>query len=131
MNLINGLEESPVAFAMVSGGSATTAIMVAGIYFSFIRGRVMQERAEQRLSEIETFVRSLSDMDALDYTVKKMIQGEGRMNKTTFKERLIEARASHHASDEEVDFLFDVLDTQKDNHLTPNDFHHGDISTKT
>jgi len=121
MNLISGLEESPVAFAVVAGGSATLAVIVAGVYFSFIRGRLMQEQAEQSLAEIETFVDALSDMSALDYTVKKMMQGQGRMNKATFKERLLEARMSHHATDEEVDFLFEVLDAHKDNQLTPHD----------
>lgn len=122
MNLINGLEESPIAFAAVAGSSATVAVMVAGVCFSFIRGRIMQERAQQRLAEIETFVNALSDMGALDYTVKKMILGNGRMDKVTFKQRLVEARASHHVTDEEVNFLFEVLDSHKDNHLTPDDF---------
>lgn len=122
MNLINGLEESPIAFMMVTGFSTTMAVLVAAVYFSFIRGRLMQERAEQRLAEIETFVNALSDMGALDYTVKKMIQGDGRMDRAEFKERLTEARASHHVSDKEVDFLFEVLDSQKDNELTPDDF---------
>ncbi len=122
MNLINGLEESPIAFAMVTGASTTIAVFVAGVYFSFIRGRLMQERAEKRLAEIETFVSALSDMGALDYTVKKMIQGDGRMGKSEFKERLTNARASRYVSDKEVDFLFEVLDSHKDNELTPDDF---------
>lgn len=127
MNLINGFEESSVAFGMVTGGSVSVAIIVAGAYFSFIRGHIMQQRAAERLAEIELFVNSLSDMGALDYTVKKMIQGKGKMDRNAFKHRLMEARSSGQVTDEEVDFLFSVLDTHRDNQLTPQDFtHHGD-----
>lgn len=122
MNLINGFEESSIAFAMVAGGSATFAVVIAGVYFSFIRGRVMQERAEQRLWEIETFKNALSDMGALDYTLKRLISGSGRMDKETFKKQLIQARSSQHATDDEIDLLFQVLDTNKDNELSWQDF---------
>jgi Mg2+ and Co2+ transporter CorA len=123
MNLISGLEESPVAFAVVAAGATTTAVVVAGVYFSFIRGRNMQERAEERLAEIETLTSALSDMCALDYTVKKMMtQGHLQMDKQEFKRKLMQARLTQKVSDKEVDLLFDVLDTQKDNHLTSEDF---------
>jgi hypothetical protein len=136
MNLVSGLEESPMAFVMVTGGSLTVAMTVSGIYFSFLRGRILQERAAQSLAEIQTFVNSLSDMGALDYTVKKMMilqqqqQEEGgggaagvlAMDKLAFKNRLQEARMSGNVTDQEVDFLFGVLDTHKDNQLTPQDF---------
>jgi magnesium transporter len=128
MNLINGFEESKIAFAIVTGGSMTLAMAVAGVYFSFIRGRIMQERAAQRLAEIQTFVNALSDMGALDYTVKKMIQGQGTMDKHAFKTRLKEARVSGQVTDQEVDFLFAVLDTHKDNQLTAKDFSPGGTS---
>ena len=146
MNLVSGLEASPMAFVMVTGGSLTVAMTVSGIYFSFLRGRILQERAAQSLAEIQTFVNSLSDMGALDYTVKKMMilqqqqqqQGGGgpagvvAMDKLAFKNRLQEARMSGNVTDREVDFLFGVLDTHKDNQLTPQDFSvPGDHSGKT
>ena len=84
----------------------------------------MQQRAEERLAEIETFVSALSDMGAVDYTLKRLMNGSGRMNKETFKKLLIEARASNQASDDEIDLLFRVLDTNKDNELTWRDFYH-------
>ena len=124
MNLINGFEQSSIAFAVVTGCSATLAAMVAGLYFSFIRGRSMQQRAEQRVAEIETFINALSDMGALDYTVKRLMNGNGKMDKQTFKNQLIQARASQHASDAEIDLLFRVLDTNKDKELTWHDFTH-------
>lgn len=124
MNLISGFEQSQAAFAMVAGGSAAVAVVVARAYFSFIRGQSMQEHAEQRLAEIETFVSALSDMCALDYTLKRLMNGNGRMNKETFKKLLIDARVSNQASDDEIDLLFRVLDTNKDNELTWKDFNH-------
>jgi len=124
MNLINGFEQSQYAFVMVTSGSATVAVMVAHAYFSFIRGQNMQQRAQERLAEIETFVSALSDMGALDYTLKRLMNGTGRMNKDTFKKLLVDARSSKQASDEEIDLLFRVLDTNKDNELTWRDFYH-------
>ncbi len=122
MNLISGYEESPIAFAIVAGCSSATAVLVAGTYFSFIRNRMMQERAEQRLAEIDTYVNALSEMSALDYTVKRLMSGSGRMDKDTFKKQLIQSRTSQRASDEEIDLLFHVLDTNKDNELSWRDF---------
>lgn len=122
MNLVSGFEESPVAFAIVSGSSATLAVFVAATCFSFIRGSLMQQRAQQRLDEIETFTSALSDMDALDYTIKKMMKRNAHMDRETFKQKLLEARQTHHVSDAEVDVLFEILDTHKDNHLSVHDF---------
>jgi len=136
MNLLHGLEESKFAFSLITGGSLTLAIVVAGTYSSFLRRRVLQQRATERQAEIQTFINALSDMDALDYTVKKMILPDGiaanddddndrtrrTMDKATFKERLRGARISRHVTDEEIDFLFGVLDTHRDNQLTPKDF---------
>lgn len=122
MNLVNGLEESSVAFFLVAGGSSAIAVFVAGTYFSFIRSRLLQERAERRLAEIDTYVNALSDMSALDYTVRKLMSGSGRMDKDTFKKQLTLSRTSQHASDEEIDLLFQVLDTNKDNELSWRDF---------
>ena len=124
MNLISGFEQSQYAFVIVTGASATVAVIVAHAFFSFIRGQSMQQRAEERLAEIETFVSALSDMGAVDYTLKRLMNGSGRMNKETFKKLLIEARASNQASDNEIDLLFRVLDTNKDNELTWRDFYH-------
>jgi magnesium transporter len=122
MNLISGLEDSPIAFGIVACGSSTVAIVVAGVYLNFMSGNSMQQRAERRLSEIETLTLALSDMTALDYTVKKMMQQHTSMNKEEFKSKLIKARQSRQATDKEVDFLFSVLDTHKDNQLSSEDF---------
>ena len=122
MNLVSGLEEAPMAFAAVTAGSTLTAVLVAGLYFNFLSGKRMQERAQQRLAEIETLTSALSDMGALDYTAKKMMEGRLRMNQEQFKRNLVKARNSHEATDAEVELLFKALDTHKDNELSHEDF---------
>ena len=86
----------------------------------------MQKQAAERLSEIETITNALSDMSALDYTVKKMLtngaDNQRPMDKNEFRQRLAHARISHRVSDEEIDLLFDALDCHKDNYLSKDDF---------
>jgi regulator of replication initiation timing len=82
----------------------------------------MQKRAAAQVDEIETLTNALSDMSALDYTVKKMIEGELRMDKEEFRKRLTHARLSQYASDEEINLLFKALDCHKDDYLTKDDF---------
>lgn len=123
MNLVSGLEDSPpYLFWAVTGMSSTTSLFVAAMYFNFMSGASMQKRAEQKLAEIETLNSALSDMCALDYTIKRMVQGQLRMTKEEFRSRLIEARQTQTATDAEVDLLFEILDTHKDDHLTSEDF---------
>ena len=121
MNMINGLEESATAFGMVSGGSAAMALGVGYYFRRMVSGRVIQKRAEQRIDEIKTMSDALSDMTALDYTVKKMIRGT-TMSREEFKNQLIIARQSKQCTDKEIDLLFDVLNTQRDDVLGKEDF---------
>lgn len=69
MNLISGLEEAQYAFPIVIAASSCTGAAMAFSALSYMSGRTMQQRAEQRLKEIETLNSALSDMGALDYTV--------------------------------------------------------------
>lgn len=123
MNLISGFEESPIAFAAVTGGSSAVAVMVAGMFFNFISGSATQKRAADQLAENETLSKALSDMTALDYAVKKMMRGNVELTKTEFQELLKDARRSRTVSGKEIDFLFNVLDTHKDDLLTSNDLN--------
>ncbi len=121
MNMINGLEESATAFGIVSGCSAMTALGVGYYFRRMVSGKVIQKRAEQRIDEIRTMSDALSDMTALDYTVKKMIRGT-TMSREEFKEQLTIARQSKQCSKKEIDLLFDVLNTQRDDVLGKDDF---------
>ena len=121
MNMINGFEESSTAFFVVSTASAATALCVTGYFRRMISGHQIQKRAEQRINEIQTMSNALSDMTALDHTVKQMIRGK-RMNKDQFKEQLISARQSKKCTDKEVDLLFNVLNTDNDDVLGKDDF---------
>jgi EF-hand domain pair len=121
MNLISGFEGTHGAFVVVSAGSALGALVVANYFRSRVSGKAIQVRAEQRIEEIQTLTRALSDMTALDFTVKKMMRGK-RMSRHEFKHQLNMARNGQECSDKEIDLLFKVLDTQKDNFLDSEDF---------
>ena len=123
MNLISGLEESASAFLMVTGVSTCFAVGVAGVYFQLMDGKHMQRQAEERIKEVETLTHALSDMGAVDYTVKKMLRGDTVMlTRDEFKRRMVKARQSNHITEEEVDFLFQVFDRHKDNYISKEDF---------
>ena len=121
MNMINGLEESSTAFTLVSGTSAFMALSIGYYFRRMVSSNVIQERAEQRIDEITTMSNALSDMTALDYTVKKMIRGTS-MSREEFKEHLAEARQSKECTEKEVELLFNVLNTHKDDVLCRDDF---------
>ena len=76
MNLVHGFEEVPVAFPTVVAMSSITGAGLALFSLNFLSGRTMQKRTEQRLKEIETLNRALSDMGALDYTVSLFISSQ-------------------------------------------------------
>jgi len=74
MNLTTGLEENPYAFSVIS---SSCAIFGAGFYAhssNHIFGRTMRSRAQQKMNELETISRALSDMDSLDFAIKNLIQ---------------------------------------------------------
>lgn len=121
MNMINGLEDSPTAFAITSGVAAITALSIAYYFRRMVSGNVIQQRADHRIGEIQTMANALSDMTALDYTVKKMMRGE-IMSKEEFKQKLITARQSKKCTDKEIDLLFNVLNTNKNDVLCKDDF---------
>ncbi|KAG7374092.1 hypothetical protein IV203_013187 [Nitzschia inconspicua] len=122
MNLVNGLESSPTAFAFVTAFSSVSAFCVA-LYFSRrVSGRAIQQRAKERIDKIRTMTHALSDMTALDHTVKKIVMSGQRMNREEFKRELCLARHSRHISEAEVDLLFEVLNSQDDGFLDHDDF---------
>jgi magnesium transporter len=122
MNLISGLENSPHAFSSVILLTGVTGISVAMACSSYVSGTTMQRRAKQRLDEIEALSGALSDMCALDFTVKTMLERDTPMSKEEFRMRLKQARLSRKVTEKEVDLLFDTMDMRKDGVLATDDF---------
>jgi len=122
MNLISGFEESPVAFGNVVMLTSVTGISVAAICSSYVSGRTMQNRAKQRLDEIDVLTGALSDMPALDFTVKRLLERDTPTTKEEFRLKLKQARLSRKITEKEVDLLFDALDFNKDGVLFRDDF---------
>jgi hypothetical protein len=122
MNLVSGLEASQSAFLTVTALSSVSAFFVA-VYFSrLVSGSAIQRRAHERIEKIRTMTLALSEMTALDHTVKKIMMSGQRMNREDFKKELSSARHSQHVSDAEVDLLFKVLNSQEDDYLDQVDF---------
>jgi hypothetical protein len=71
MNLVSGLEEAQFAFPIVVALSSFTGGGMALYALNYLSGRTMRKRAESRLQEIEALNAALSDMGALDYTVRR------------------------------------------------------------
>jgi magnesium transporter len=122
MNLISGFEDSPTAFNTVILLTSATGASVAGVCASYVSGKTMRHRANERLEEIDTLTGALSDMAALDFTVKAMLEKQTPMSKDDFRMRLKQARATRKVSEKEVDLLFDAMDVQKDGVLFRDDF---------
>jgi EF-hand domain pair len=122
MNLINGLESHPSAFQVVIAATCFAGAAVSATCFSYVSGVTMQKRAKQRLTEIQTLNSALSDMDALDVTIKKLLRSTKGMTREEFHRRLATTRTSGQVTQEEVDLLFNAMDQQKDGILLHDDF---------
>ena len=122
MNLLSGLEESPLAFYYVVIGSTLTSAAGAIGCLSFLSGKAMQQRAAASLKDIETLSGALEEMEALDYTIKQAMQRNRALNKQQFKNELLKRRT---VSDDEVDLLFSILDVTGDGELSGVDFGPG------
>lgn len=123
MNLLSGIEEHPAAFYLVLGGTSLTSLVVAGSCIQFISTKSLQRDAEKHLGEIETLGNALSDMNALDVTIKNALRNS---NSTMSKEEFGKALKRYHALDKikqaEIDLLFDSLDQDKNGTLFLDDF---------
>ncbi len=131
MNLVSGLEESHSAFVTVTVLPSVSAVCIA-LYFSrLLSGSAIQRRAEKRIEKIQTMTRALSDMTALDHTVKMIVAHGRRMDREEFKKELSLARHSQQVSDAEVDLLFNILNSHADDFLDHADFADQDDHAKT
>lgn len=122
MNLVSGLEDHPTMFNNVILGCSLSGFVVAAGCFNFVSGKTMQKRAETRLEEIETLTMALSDMCALDHTIKELVNAAEPMQKDEFREKFKRARLTGKVSQEEIDLLFNVMDHHQDGVLYHNDF---------
>jgi hypothetical protein len=98
MNVVNGFESSPTAFSSVVLGSGFGGIIISAGCLSFLSGRGMLKRAEQRLEEMESLTEALPDMTALDHALKSTIEKGQPIDKSQFRNVLRRARNSNQAS---------------------------------
>ena len=129
MNVINGFEESTVAFYYIIFGSSMGGLLVATGSLNYLSGKVMRQRAASRLEEIEALTGALSDLGALDYTLKSTLELGVSIDKKRFEEMLNKARGTKKATATEVDLLFQVFDRIKDGNISPDDFAQSEETT--
>jgi anti-sigma factor ChrR (cupin superfamily) len=122
MNVINGFENSHAAFNAVILGSSVTGLAVAAICASYVSGKTMQARAFRRMNELQTLTSALSDMAALDYTIKTALKDGAPLSREEFGKTLKRARRSGKVPDEELDLLFDIMDVTGDGVIQTDDF---------
>jgi magnesium transporter len=129
MNLLHGLESSNIAFGYVVFFSCTSSLLTWMWALNHLSGTKMRRRAKQRLDEMETLTGALSDMSALDHTLKTTIERGEVINKEQFRVLLQHARNSRMVTSNEVDLLFEVFDKIKDGSLSAEDFQKNSISS--
>lgn len=130
MNLVSGLENSTSAFLAVVGLSNVGAMAIAAGSLHYASGRTMRKRATSRLEQTEIVSNALSDMSALDFTIKTLEKQGASLDKDQFRDVFEHARHSNPVSSEEIDLLFDVFDRVKDGYLRIEDFHPDKSSDK-
>ncbi|KAL7510169.1 hypothetical protein ACHAXN_007077 [Cyclotella atomus] len=121
MNLISGLEESPGVFEMVVLSSCLFGGGFAGACVSFLEGSKTQAKTIENLNQIEVLNRALSDMPALDHSFELMLKEKGPLTKEKFRETIY-ASEPDYIRDDEVDYLFDLLDYSKNQEIDKDDF---------
>jgi len=122
MNLTHGLEENAVAFPLVVLGTGILGMTVAVACTNYVSGNTMQRRAEERMKEIGVLTSALSDMGALDFTVRNLLDKGEPLTRDNFRTKLRKARKSGDVTDEEIDLLFNAMDIQRDGMLRHDDF---------
>jgi hypothetical protein len=122
MNLINGMETSSTAFMYAVLFSCASSLVTSLWAFNHLSGTKMRQRAKQRLDDMDTLTNALSDMCALDHTLKTTVERGDAISKDQFRILLQHARQSRVVTTREVDLLFDVFDKIKDGSLTASDF---------
>jgi Mg2+ and Co2+ transporter CorA len=120
MNLVNGWEDSETAFMFVIMYSCLIASGVGIGALSYLSGSKMRTRVSQRLDENETLTGALSDMSALDYTMKH-VEGGAMLDLERFQGLLKKARQTQSVSEKEARLLFDIFESNKDGIICTND----------
>ena len=123
MNLINGMEDSPSAFVNVVLITSVLGIVIGTSCVSYISGGGMKRRTLKRLEDIENITGAMSDMNALDYLLKQLIQKRDlHLDREDFRASLRSYQGTNALTDAEYDLLFEILDTSKDGKLYIGDF---------
>lgn len=125
MNLIHGFESSEHAFASVLVGTTCVSAVVCVWCMRYLSASRMTKNAVSQYKEIKIITRALNNLNAVDYAVKVLADSDTDLTKDAFKSKLNDgSKIGREISAEEVDLLFDVLDTSKDGLVQKHELSH-------
>ena len=121
MNVINGVENAEGIFNVIVASSCMIGIAFTGACYSYIDGSRTKQRTIDNLQEIEVMNRALGDMPALDLSFELMLSDPKPITKEKFREKIVESDPES-IREEEIEFLFDILDYNDDDLIDEKDF---------
>lgn len=126
MNMLNGYEESSVAFFNTVAGTSLVSLLTVFGCTRYLSGNRLKKAARHRAVEIESIEGALADMTAVDYAVKTMMLNNNTgMDKHEFAKQIAYAKGKPFADikdNGEVNKLFELLDATKDGIIDKDDF---------
>lgn len=125
MNMLNGYEESSVAFFNTVAGTSLVSLLTVFGCTRYLSGNRLKKAARHRAVEIESIEGALADMTAVDYAVKTMMLNNTGMDKHEFAKQIAYAKGKPFADikdNGEVNKLFELLDATKDGIIDKDDF---------
>jgi len=102
-----------------------TGILFSVACVSYISGKTSKVRTFERLREIEVIDGALNKMEALDYTMKCLVDNELSMSQDQFRKKMLESKQFEVINEKEIELLFDALDVSNDGYLNTGDFTFG------
>eukprot|EP00573_Skeletonema_grethae_P000237 CAMPEP_0201686606 /NCGR_PEP_ID=MMETSP0578-20130828/987_1 /ASSEMBLY_ACC=CAM_ASM_000663 /TAXON_ID=267565 /ORGANISM="Skeletonema grethea, Strain CCMP 1804" /LENGTH=524 /DNA_ID=CAMNT_0048170677 /DNA_START=20 /DNA_END=1594 /DNA_ORIENTATION=- len=121
MNVINGVEDADGIFNIIVSSSCMVGLAFTAACYSYIDGSRTKRRTIENLEEIEIMNRALGDMPALDLSFEMMLSDPKPITREAFREKII-ASDPESIRENEIEFLFDILDYNDDDLIDKKDF---------
>ena len=121
MNLVTGIEDSSTAFSIVTAGSAVLgALVVAGFHASLKHHARIEERARLAADDRVALASLLANMATIEHLFDKTQVGDTVLTKDDMRS-LVEAATGTAPSRREVELLFDIFDSSRDELIHPHE----------
>ncbi len=131
MNLISGLEESPTAFYNVILTTTTVGTFIGAVCFSYISGFSMKQTTMEGINKIALLDGALRHLNSIDYAMKHMVSKQQHIDKDELTKLILKNKPAEKIRNDEIEMLFDALDSTKDGMLYSDDFKSLDMNINT